>query len=165
MRYQTKYNQDIFYVINDSIGDLNQVYNFLISNQDFTLDQVPVNVSFDFTPSVTTPPIVQGSTTSKKVTQFFLSLNNQTIFDIALMTITDLNQVFSLLSDTGVNDLPGVGAKFSYNINNVTDNILKTQINNGLIFCTGQNAPETNYRISISGNRRISALGNNRIYK
>lgn len=126
-------------MVNASIGDLNQIYSFLLNNQDFTLDNVPVNVTFDFTAAISTPPIIESSSASKKVTQIFSSFNNQSIFDIALMTVTDLNQVFSLLSDTSVNDLPKVNTKFFYNSDTVTDNILKNQINNGLIFNTGQN--------------------------
>lgn len=124
-------------MVNDSIGDLNQIYFFIVNNNNFTLTDVPVNISFNFTPSITTPPIIESSPASKKVTRIFSSFNNQSIFDIALMTVTDLNQIFSLLSNTGVNDLLPVNTKFFYNNNNVTDNILKNQINNGLIFNTG----------------------------
>lgn len=138
-----RYDQDIFYVVNSTIGDLNQVYTFLVDNPTFFLNKVPVYDTIVYTPSTTVPPVVASNKPDQiNVSRTYRSLHNQTIFDVALMTLTDLNQVFTLMLDSGfknVNTIPKNNTTFTFDPQNITDNALKNYLNNSkVVFTTGE---------------------------
>lgn len=140
--YTTGYQQDIFYVVNSTVGDLNNIYSFLVSNPGFYLNRVPVNATFNYEAVVDAPAVVASAAPpSLNVAYSYNSSYGQTIFDVTLMTSTDLNQVFKLMVDSGfenVNTLPKANTTFIFD--NINDNILSNFLkNNGVVFNTGQN--------------------------
>lgn len=142
--YTTQNNQDFFYVINKTVGDLNSMYSFLVSNPTFKIDFVPSNVNVTYTRSVVTPLQVASNKPNAPVTSLpFISKQNQSIWDVCLMTLTDLNQIYSF--NVNLNDKPKGNSAFSFNPQNITDNILSKYVTgNGIVFNTGDRKEPAN---------------------
>lgn len=139
--YTTQNNQDLFYVVNTTIGDLNSVYTFLKDNTSFGVSFVPVGVVATYTRVFTPPPVVDSQKPPEPVTsQSYFSRQNQNIYDIALMTSTDLNKIYDLMIASNFNNvitIPKAGTEFIYNPQLITDKILsKFAIDNSVIFNT-----------------------------
>lgn len=132
--YKTENNQDLFYVVNKTVGDLNGIYSFLVDNPTFKINFVPTYADANYTKAKVIPPAVVSNKPSSEITsKEFKSDQNQTIFDICLMTLTDLNQIYSF--GINLNEIPKAQSTFTYNPQNIIDQILSKS---GLVFNTGQ---------------------------
>ena len=138
--YTTTYNEDLFAVVNKTITDLNATYVFLVNNSLFKTNFVPTNQVATFTKVNPTPSqVVSNKPASPVIAKSFISQNNQSVFDICLMTLTDLNQVYQL-NFISLNTPPKAQSEFIYNPQNITDNILSKYISeNNVIFNTSNN--------------------------
>lgn len=135
--YVTRNNEDIFSVINKTVGDLNDTYNFLLQNPEVTLYAVPSAKTVIFTEAVFQPPNVNSNSPAAVITSaIYVSRQGQTIYDICLMTLTDLNKLYSLNFNNTITP-PASGTLFNFNPTQITDNILSRYVSeNKIIFTT-----------------------------
>lgn len=138
--YTTTYNQDLFAVVNATVTDLNSTYVFLVANPTFKVNFVPANTVATYTKVNPTPATVASNKPAEPITsKTYVSQNKQSVFDIALMTLTDLNQIYAL-NFISLNSAPAAQSQFVYNPQNITDNILSKYISeNNIIFNTSNN--------------------------
>jgi len=109
--------QNLFDVALNTIGDLNKLYSIIPSGGNITTD--PTGVNFSYVPSPSTPPVITSTLNPSPITsQVFLSVPNQSVFDICLQTYGDLNLTYKLIFDsgfTGVSAYPAPNYNFVYN--------------------------------------------------
>lgn len=164
--YVTRNSEDVFSVVNKTIGDLNSVYIFLQENTSITLSSVPIGITVNYEVAVFQPPAVNSNTPPQTiVSQNYSSRQNQTIYDICLMTYTDLNKLY-LLNFNNITTPPLSGSIFNFNPTKIRDNILKNYVSdNKVIFATVGATPsdiepiDTNFLLRSDGGRLLRVDG------
>jgi hypothetical protein len=140
--YVTKNNEDLFSIVNKTVGDLNNVYVFLKDNQYVTISNVPALLNTKFERVVSTPQIVKPIVNNLSNELFYESRNSQNIYDICLMTTCDLNNIYNLIKNfefNSINNALNPGIIFNFNKKSIKDNIIKKYIlDKKVIFNTGE---------------------------
>ena len=117
--YKAKYNEDIFIVANKLYGDISYAFkiakdndlgiNDSLSGQILVYDESILNV--------VTSPLIVRQTPSQNVTQIYIPGQNQTIFDIALMTEGGFEGIVALVKNStlqSLNSSISISDRFSY---------------------------------------------------
>lgn len=162
--------QSIFDVALIAYQDASRVYDLLAGNpqiDSIISDITGVNISYNRSIIIRSeaektpkPTLVNGSIK-----------DSQTIFDLALQYYGGAELAYALILENGIESImsnPSSGGNLKYTLSNRAVNIYYRR-NNVIV---GTKYPiysppvaGTYYRISISGNRRISGPGNGRIYR
>lgn len=163
MNYLTRNGQTIYDLVLNTNGDLNKTYAVIQDNPTIkNIGSVPVGLVVSYEASQVTPPSVSSITFSDpSTTEKYFSRNNQTIYDIVLMTYGDLNLTYKLIQDSNFSNLqtaPKPTNLFIFNPLQISDTVFSKYLSdNGIVINTGQ------LGVSISTSGGLLTDGGNQI--
>lgn len=117
--YKAKFNEDIFTVANKLYGSPSYAFKIAKDN-DLALDDslsAKILTYDDTILNVVTSPLIVKQTPSQNVTQIYIPGQNQTIFDIALMTEGGFEGIVGLIKNStisGLNASISISDRFNY---------------------------------------------------
>lgn len=142
--YVAKANQSIFDICLSTYGGFDEIIK-LCSDSNITDNSQPsyFNQSFSFDPALVQPlptfsiPIVVQASTIK----IFTGKNNQSIFDVAIQTYGNMDNIVKLCMDSGIDgfaDATYFQKLFTYDASLISDSTVSDNVNNNnIIFATG----------------------------
>ncbi len=150
LNYQTQNGQNIFDLVLNTNGNLNNTYALIQANTEIAnIESVPIGIIVTYAPAPVTPPIIASPGIPPIVSSAqFSSVANQNIYDIALQVYGDLNMTYKLIQDSNFSNLltyPQPTTIFIFNPQLTTDAIFASYLSkNGIVINTAQTMAEQN---------------------